>query len=497
MSSVSVSFGVRTIKLKTTPSTPVKELIERSVSHFKLNATDSYDLFHQSTKLSNLPIRLLNLPQGAKLTLKQSSVKASLIQIKINVLNNPQNETGSVVKKVLDSITLKDLIEELEKDLKFSIIGSSYKVKLQSMTGVLENNDSSFGNFQDSTLKSFGLDNNSLLRLTFIKQMSVESNSTKKETPKPVTTQREEEDISSPGTKKYKQDLSTSTSSTPVPTPDVINLEEPEATTQSESVSSYEENIKEDQVKTQSESDIVMVDAVDAAAEEEDIKDEVDIKVFKAGEHQVTAIETSDSVYDISIPQLKSYQQLLSKRAHESTRQAQLKRSQIQKSKIENLKTVNVRIKFPNLIFVDFNISSSKTQQDLYSYVSETFLTDKSIKFELYTPHPFTLLDRNDNQLIQSFESRNLLLFQTNDPIASLIKQEYLQIVKDISETAAVKLELERQTLPDEDTLESNSTTSKSNSQSMRKSQTEYDDNNPVVKSRESKLKNLLRLSKR
>lgn len=37
MSTVSITYGLRTIKTKVTPGTPVSELVEKGASHFKLD----------------------------------------------------------------------------------------------------------------------------------------------------------------------------------------------------------------------------------------------------------------------------------------------------------------------------------------------------------------------------------------------------------------------------------------------------------------------------
>lgn len=38
MSSVAISYELRTIKLKATPGTPVSELLEKAAAHFKVNS---------------------------------------------------------------------------------------------------------------------------------------------------------------------------------------------------------------------------------------------------------------------------------------------------------------------------------------------------------------------------------------------------------------------------------------------------------------------------
>lgn len=507
MSLVSVSFGLRTIKLKATPSTPLNELLERSIVHFKLNATVSYGLFYQSTKLSNLPFRLLGLPQGAKLTLEKAASTPNLIQIKINVFNNPQNDRSSIVKKVMSSTSLKELLQELEKDLGFSIIGTSYKVKLQTMSGVIENLDSSFTNFGKTTLRTFGLDNNSLLRLTFVQQTVI-----KKETkPTPMNTQlnpiyTDEDANNKPHPNEVEQQQSPMPQSEPTtptvdntPEPTILDkrtleVSEPKLTVVNEPIehNSQIENKETTSMKMakDDDGDVPMVDTAEMDNES------LNIKVYKVGDQQIKHYEPSDAVYNMTVPQLKQYQQMLSNKANENPKLAALRKAKLQKQKQANLKKVGVRIKFPNLFFVDFNISSEKTKKELYVYVSQTFLKNATLKFELYTPHPFTLVDKSEEKLLDSFEARNLLLFQEDSGTTDLLRDEYMKNVKDINETEAVKLDNDRLSIPDDDKEESLDDTSKFTREQVN-SNKPHDKNDPKILSKESKLKNLLRLGKK
>lgn len=410
MSSVSVFYGLKSIKLKVTAGTPTSDILERGIAHFKLDPLAT-GLFHNDTELSkSLPFRLLNLPAGAKLYLKPSkSVAQSEVNIKIQFINF-DFQPSSVVKKFNNQFTIKEAMELLEKELNVVIL-SNESLKFQTITKVAEKDQI------DLTLAQLGVENNGIIRVSLPNKVI-----SKPATPK--STLQKAENIIKHVIKHEK------------PVKDEGHILEPKI--------QYKEAVREKPVKEEEKEVIAKetkdIDMIDV--EPEEIPQHV--YVYKPSSSPLPEIQVDESLYEVTVSHARQYQSMLSQKAHETAKERKLREAN--KKPISN---IEVRIRFPDNTNLQVNFKPEETNIDLYNFVKNTLVKENE-EFQLHIPYPPKNLANDSTKLITNLESRNLLLFQSGRKTGSFLKPEYLLKAQDLKEAEDVKLDLNRHLLSDD-----------------------------------------------
>ncbi|CAM9023166.1 unnamed protein product [Wickerhamomyces anomalus] len=364
MSSVAISYELRTIKLKATP--------ELSTS---------------------LPFRLLNLPSGAKLTLKATKTKkASEINIKVQFINSPF-EKNAVVKKVGSQLTLEQLVQEIEKDILSPILSTSKNLKFQGLTKVVTQED--FGNV---TLAQFGAENNASIRLIFEVSNKVTKPEIKPTDEAAFTHEKAKE--------PEKERNVSSTILEEKPMQDVPDIEAQDITAQDKQDTPVALEPDDDDDDDDDDVNAMEVDEPQQQSQNKGAATgeiQKHLYVYKAPEKPIETYEPQEEDYDLTVSHARQYQSILSQRAHESYKSKRL-RQEANKKKITN---IEIRIRFPDESSLQVNFTPLETNKDLYNLVAST-LVDTS-----------------------SFD-------------------EYLDKAKDLKEAEDVKLDLERQLMKDD-----------------------------------------------
>lgn len=384
---------------------------------------------HNNSELStSLPFRLLNLPSGAKLTLKATKTKkASEINIKIQFINSPF-EKNAVVKKVGSQLTLEQLVQEIEKDILSPILSTSKNLKFQGMTKVVTQED--FGNV---TLAQFGAENNASIRLIF--EMS-------NKVAKPAIKPTDEAAFTHEKAKEPEKERNvSSTILEEKPTQDVPDIEAQDNTAQDKQDTPVALKPDDDDVNAM-EVDEPQQQSQNKAAATEEIQKH--LYVYKAPEKPIETYEPQEEDYDLTVSHARQYQSILSQRAHESYKSKRL-RQEANKKKITN---IEIRIRFPDESSLQVNFTPLETNKDLYNLVASTLVDTSS--FVLSIPYPLKDISNDETKLTESFESRNLLLFKSDKTSGPFLKDEYLDKAKDLKEAEDVKLDLERQLMKDD-----------------------------------------------
>jgi hypothetical protein len=386
-----------------------------------------------------LPFRLLNLPAGAKLEIKPSKSRTpSQITIKIQFVNSPFAEP-SVVKKLSNLITLREVIESLESQLG-PILNQGHVLKFQTFTKSVGEDD------LDLKLLQIGVENNGVLRISFSKPvvaaeaMKVERKADaenqeagQREPPKepvleslgvnPPTVQplAEEEIKLSPEEEAYKDIL-------------VQQIKEHFAQSQAQGQAQEETSHEEETPDT----DPMDVDGepVKAKLVETETKEvPKHIYVYKPSSAPMPIDEPDESAYEVTVSHARQYQNMLSSYAHDSEKKKRL-RKEASKRRVTN---IEVRVRFPDQSILQANFKPTETNRDLYGLVKNALLTDED--FELYIPYPQSIIKNNDDILTTQLDTRNLLLYRSERKTGIFLKQEYLQQAKDIQEAEEVKLD--------------------------------------------------------
>ncbi|KAH3673294.1 hypothetical protein WICMUC_003754 [Wickerhamomyces mucosus] len=461
MSSITILYELRSIKTKVSPSTAISDILSKAIVSFKLSGSN-YALYYNDAILPlNLPFRLANLPHGGKLTLKAiDSVGDTEINLKIQLVNSPF-EKSTIIKRINNNEKLSSLLRSIEKEVQNDIIGK-FRVIVQNMVNVLDIDGELIG---DQSLKDFGNDNNSVLRLTFLDY--------------------EKPDVIDDKETQEKNLNKLSNVVNPIPSKDssakIERGEDIENDIELENVdSNVDSNVNS---VTELSSDQVMTPTIAVFKQS-----------LKPNSSPLTHSIPAESTYNLTVPQLKQYQQMLSNKAHETLKQKQLKKLKIEENK-QKIKQIFIRLKFDNLIIVEFNIDSHKTKSDLYAFIKNELLVNEHIRFNLYLPHPLQIISVNDDILVDTFDVRNLVLFKSE--VEDVLKPKYLQNSKQLEELEDVKLDAQRQEWSDSEDDDTRKQIPKGElSRPPIISKNERILGEPP-KDKESKLKSFLKLSKK
>jgi len=355
--------------------------------------------------------------------------KVADITIKIQFINSPFDK-NAVVKKVNNQLTLEDLVKEIEKEFGESVLQSSKKLKFQGLTRAVTQEE-----FNKVTLAQFGVENNGSIRLIFEITNQIE---TKKENTTLKSESKSESSVS------MKKESSTELNDdSQIKQEDVVDskvepIPERKTSNESSSEKAKSSDFKEDKMEID-EPEQQTTSQSQSKKEPTSEKVEKHVYVYKAPEVPVKTDEPEEEEYELTVSHARQYQNILSQRAHESYKTKRL-RQEANKKKITN---IEIRIRFPDDNHLQINFNPNEKNKDLYNLVSTTLVNQSS--FILSVPYPPKDIINDDTKLIENFESRNLLLFKSEQSTGPFLKDEYLKKAKDFKEAEDVKLELERQ----------------------------------------------------
>jgi hypothetical protein len=397
--------------------------------------TDSFDS-HKDTELSiSLPFRLLNLPAGAKLEIKRSKSRTpSQITIKIQFINSPFAEP-SVVKKLSNSITLRELIESLESQFG-PILNQGHVLKIQTFTKSVGEDD------LDLKLLQIGVENNGVLRVRFSKPvMAAEA----MEVERKFDAETQEAGQQEPPKGPIAESLEANPPTVQPLAEEEIKLSLEEEAYKNILVQQIKEHFAQAQAEeeTSHEEETPDTDPMDVEAEPVNAKlvetepEEVPkhIYVYKPSSAPVPIDEPDESAYEVTVSHARQYQNMLSSYAHDSEKKKRL-RKEASKRRLTN---IEVRVRFPDQSILQANFKPTETNRDLYGLVKNALFADE--EFELCIPYPQGIIKNNDDILTTQLETRNLLLYRSERKTGIFLKQEYLQQAKDIQEAEEVKLD--------------------------------------------------------
>ncbi|CDK26412.1 unnamed protein product [Kuraishia capsulata CBS 1993] len=442
MSLISVNYGARSLKVKTSPGMLLNEILVRSCNHFKL-ASDKWALKHGQSNIDlSLPVRLSGLSAGAKLELVEKPADGannsapSKITLKLQILDSTivvpadaslligQFETGESVLNILryfEGRTGLSLVERTttETDVARRVsVTRGYRPVVQSFTRTLSTDSELLKPVSDLGFSS----GNVVLRLKFEKVLEEE-----------------------------------------------VGLETAESVPAPEEVLQNNEPIPADDTKMDVDGDTVLKETSPSAQSEKhstrtDVtpeKDLSEVTVFIPDEVPIKAAATDDSTYDMSISQAKKYQAMLQKKAGSGPMLSQRMRQQAAAS-AKAVEICQIRVRFPDWTSIQFSLEPTKTLGDLYSSLLEFLVEQKGgtsdgMFFHLATTHPHRILNKTKDDFTKrlvsdlEFGHRTVLVFEDIERVSGkrYLKDQYLSEARPISEAAEVQLDHHRSDLED------------------------------------------------
>ncbi|SMN22596.1 similar to Saccharomyces cerevisiae YMR067C UBX4 UBX (ubiquitin regulatory X) domain-containing protein that interacts with Cdc48p [Maudiozyma saulgeensis] len=377
MSSVNIVHNFKNFKVKVSTNDRLNDALEKSIIHFKLAKREEtrFVLFHNKTPVAlDLPWRFLNLPAGANLELLELGEVANSEKpqestiIKIRFIVN--QHYGSIMQESNTSDNITDVLQNVATLQKWDdqYLKSS-RITLQIFSKMYTIEELTNRSFQ-----SLGITNSLSVRVT-LPIDETQTNELHSLPPEPVITQ-------------------------PVP--------------------------------TQIERTIVPEVEIPALPQHQPV---AYIPSTTPIADQVSQVEAEDD-FEMTVEQARRYQQILKKKTGNlggplMTKRMREEMEQNSKSHIVVSECL-VRIKFPDLTYLEIRFSPTDTTSIIYEQVAESLL-DEQILFELYHPHPQKYVENTtDKELVKDmhFGLKTVLLFKpestnTNGPFlkSTLLKE--------------------------------------------------------------------------
>ena len=398
MSSVNVYHNFRTFRVKVKTNTHLQNVLDQSIMHFglndELNTQTRYRFLHNNKPVPlDLPWRLLNLPAGARLDLDEvrspagsdgnQQLKMDTQQIKVRFQVN--NGYGSILDSVgIDEkfgVVLKRVASRQQWSTRDSSLPTStIKVQIFSkMTTVQE--------IESKTLHELGIHSSISVRVT-------------------------------------------------LPDPDA------------QIVDSIEEQQK-DQVVEEDMGTDHMQPTVEKSPTPSSTKDPKvyippQVPIVEQLRDNPNGDEDEDDVYELTVEQARKYQQMLSNRAGTlggplMTKRLREELERERKAPVNTVRECQVRIKFPDLSFLELCFKPDDTMETVYSKVSG-LLVDETWDFKLSETHPHRYLARDTQGSLHGdlkFGAKSILLFEPVQgprmPTAPFLKSNIMATAEELS----------------------------------------------------------------
>lgn len=352
MSSVVVSYKFREFQASVAANGSLQGVLQAALAYFQLDPALNWHLTHngRSVKL-DLPWRLLNMPQGCKLELQmleERPVEAKNLKIRFHIVG-----IDSIVKEVgvIEHVALKIIEILTAKQLN---VASLSKVKIRVFSSTYQWND-----ILQKTFADLGITEPTKITVSIPEY--AESSQSQEQTHSPTESEKQE------ATRNETSKMIESTNNTDMPkSPVEIDLKKPVA-----------------YIPSQKRTDFA-------------------------------SLETDD--VEMTLDQAVQYQNMLAKKAGTLGGPLLTKRLREQyenkhKSTRHPISKCTIRIKFSDGTVLELEFHKDATMEKVYSQVKEN-LIDEDSKFYLYQSHPHTLMDCNDQKLVDdlNFGSKNILI---------------------------------------------------------------------------------------
>lgn len=381
MASVSVNYQFRTFKTKFGSNSNLNEVVEKSVSYFKLalNEGTKFVLLHNKTIVAlDLPWRLLNLPMGVKLDLVEvkdttsDGVKAAVPTIKVRFLVN--QHYGSIVLQVKIIENTIDAIKKVSIEQKWDdrFIQSS-NIKLQIFSKMYNIQE-----LEGQSFESLGITESMSIRINLPEIDSVET---------PV---------------EIKSD----------------------------------ENIKSEDI----EMDVAPEEAQTVQPEEQLHQPVAYIPSETPIVDQIMGLET-ETDFEMTVEQARRYQHILARQTGNLGGPLMTKRLREELDKKNRPKIIVkkclIRVKFPDLTYLEISFSPTDTMAIVYDQIRDS-LINRDQAFNLYQTHPHQYLNpSNDEELVKDlkFVSKTVLAFEPQGATSRgpFLKASLLQQASELS----------------------------------------------------------------
>ncbi|CCF55467.1 hypothetical protein KAFR_0A00290 [Kazachstania africana CBS 2517] len=163
---------------------------------------------------------------------------------------------------------------------------------------------------------------------------------------------------------------------------------------------------------------------------------------------QLITQDEGDDTYELTVDQARRYQQILSNKTGSLggpllTKRLREQRELEMRAKRNALKECFIRIKFPDLTFLEIVFKPSDTMKIVYNEVSKA-LIDEDMEFTLFQTHPMKELSADDSLLADDLEfgSKTVLLFKSiNSNQELFLRSSILQHAKKLNDLNEVKID--------------------------------------------------------
>ena len=405
MSSVNVHYNFRAFRVKVETNTHLQNVLDQSITHFglngELNAQTRYRFLHNNKPVPlDLPWRLLNLPAGARLDLDKvespacsngnQQLKMDTQQIKVRFQVN--NGYGSILDNVGINEKFGEVLKRVASRQQWSTRDSSLptsaiKVQIFSKMATVEE-------LENQTLHELGIHSSISVRIILPDPDTqiVDSIDKQKGDQAIVVEEKEEEqdfgaDRTQPAVKK---------------SPNLGSIKDP---------------------KVYIPPQVPIV---------EQLRD------------NPNGDEDEDNAYELTVEQARKYQQMLSNRAGTlggplMTKRLREELERERKPPANTVRECQVRIKFPDLSFLELFFKPDDTMETVYSKVA-SLLVDETWDFKLSETHPHRYLARDTQGSLHGdlkFGAKSILLFEPVQgpkmPTAPFLKSSIMATAEELS----------------------------------------------------------------
>lgn len=178
------------------------------------------------------------------------------------------------------------------------------------------------------------------------------------------------------------------------------------------------------------------------------------VKVYLPSQTQRVIKDDDDSSFVVSLSHAQKLQDQIHRNSKPSEGPLLTKslRQKLEQDKTESIKTIQIRIRFPDQTHLEASFKASETIGDVIEFVKSS-LSQPDLPFRLFTNPPKQFYTDLQAQLVRTckFSPRTLLFFEWNHesglpknkfPQTGIIKKEMLTDGKSITEAPDVKLDM-------------------------------------------------------
>lgn len=458
-----VSYTHRTAKIKCEPSSLLRDVRARACDVFGLTDPGNFSLKHKATELDlSLPLRLTSLIQNAKLELVVATARAKrrdagpievAIRLRVEDLA-PQFSEKLVAPFPAALTTLWQVLTYFERVSGINFTKRVYTKNLSGSSGVLmfempvvQTFNRRFSKLEEfaGTLVDMGLNNKQeTLRIRFEKteimfhdaielqnKLFEDSGNVK---PSSVALQKE--------ITNNAKNIPTTKAATELPSPSKEINTLPEKLI--ESISNHQVDATpvlqlSDQIHSSS-------------AEPTDRK----VQVYLPSTTTRVIADDEDSTYDVSVAQVQRLHEQIQKVSapKDSPLLTKALREKLQQEKLQQLPAIQIRIRLPDQTNIEAEFAPAETVAAVAAFV-RSVLCRPDLPFNLFMSPPKTILTDETVQLGRDlrFARRTLLFVEwrygtgylaADFPTTGIVKPEYAQGAKVITEAPEVKLDTAR-----------------------------------------------------